>query len=111
MNTHGKSCNCRTDSILKAIIDVRRPVYTNTVNRPTSLKKSWNGSDIEELEVYVDGIGLFSDDWPSKMDWLGYWLTPAGLKPLQKKVHALQICRHRKIEPSCDPRPSKGNCW
>jgi hypothetical protein len=40
MNTHGKSCNCRTDSILKAIIDVRRPVYTNTNDCPVGICQS-----------------------------------------------------------------------
>ena len=64
----------------------------------------------QDLEIYLDDIGIFHSDWeahlhmldkvltrlqennftvkPDKcewavqeMDWLGYWLTPRGLKP------------------------------
>ena len=68
--------------------------------------------DIAEAKVYIDVIGIFSDSWKHHMTvlqivlqklqenvftvnplqcewavketaWLGYWLTPAGLKTLE----------------------------
>ena len=74
--------------------------------------------DINGIEVYLDDIAIFANDWdehqrivrevlerlqeagftinPLKCEWavqetdfLGHWLTPGGIKPWQKKVDAI----------------------
>jgi Reverse transcriptase (RNA-dependent DNA polymerase) len=84
--------------------------------------------NFNEVDVYMDDVGVFSQDWdthrtslshilnfletsgftvnPAKCkwavmetDWLGYWLTPTGLKPWKKKISAIMaLKRHETVK-------------
>jgi hypothetical protein len=87
---------------LKCSPDIARAVTENVL------------SEIEDADIYIDDVGAFSSYWDhcanllatilrqlckngfttnllkcewaiKETDWLGYWLTPRGLKPQKRR--------------------------
>jgi hypothetical protein len=102
----GKYKNLRLPMGLKCAPDIAQAATENVL------------SGIENDGVYIDDVNAFSDDWDhhvkllatilrllcengftinplkcewaiKETDWLGYWLTPQGLKPWNKKIDTI----------------------
>ena len=96
----------------------RLPMGTNQSPNTTQEEWERTLEGIENVEKYIDDIAIFSNDWnehvrtlnnvfkrlqengfsinPKKCEWavqetdfLGYYLTPNGIKPWSKKVRAI----------------------
>jgi hypothetical protein len=92
---------------LKCFPDIAQAIMENVLS-----------DNIKDADVYIDNVGAFSNDWnhhvnllstilhhlrkngftinplkcewaAKEIDWLGYWLTPCGLKPWKKIINTI----------------------